>query len=112
MNNEKPTMRKYRVGSQWTAFSSCVFKRHAAVYGLKINFIEYCQFYPESDSTFYFCISSKVSRSVSDVSELTSTATSLMSRKFDRFEEKRRQQLDKRTKAVKSIFRKSQSNKG
>lgn len=52
---------------------------------------------------------SKVSRSVSDVSELTSTATSLMSRKFDRFEEKRRQQLDKRTKAVKSIFRKSQS---
>lgn len=56
-------------------------------------------------------IRSKVSRSVSDVSELTSTATSLMSRKFDRFEEKRRQQLDKRTKAVKSIFRKSQSNK-
>lgn len=54
-------------------------------------------------------IRSKVSRSVSDVSELTSTATSLMSRKFDRFEEKRRLQLDKRTKAVKSIFRKSQS---
>ncbi|KAK4314731.1 hypothetical protein Pmani_013985 [Petrolisthes manimaculis] len=51
----------------------------------------------------------KVSRSVSDVSELTSTATSLMSRKFDRFEEKRRQQLDKRTKAVKSMFRKSQA---
>ncbi|KAG7165695.1 Rab5 GDP/GTP exchange factor-like [Homarus americanus] len=41
--------------------------------------------------------------------KLTSTATSLMSRKFDRFEEKRRQQLDKKTKAVKSIFRKSQS---
>ncbi|KAK8721875.1 hypothetical protein OTU49_012616 [Cherax quadricarinatus] len=54
-------------------------------------------------------IRNKVSRSVSDVSELTSTATSMMSRKFDRFEEKRRQQLDKRTKAVKSIFRKSQS---
>ncbi|XP_042228001.1 rab5 GDP/GTP exchange factor-like isoform X2 [Homarus americanus] len=54
-------------------------------------------------------IRNKVSRSVSDVSELTSTATSLMSRKFDRFEEKRRQQLDKKTKAVKSIFRKSQS---
>nr|XP_045608381.1 rab5 GDP/GTP exchange factor-like isoform X1 [Procambarus clarkii] len=54
-------------------------------------------------------IRNKVSRSVSDVSELTSTATSMMSRKFDRFEEKRRQQLDKRTKAVKSIFRKSQT---
>lgn len=56
-------------------------------------------------------IRNKVSRSVSDVSELTSTATSMMSKKFDRFEEKRRQQLDKRTKAVKSIFRKSQTSR-
>lgn len=56
-------------------------------------------------------IRNKVSRSVSDVSELTSTATTLMSKKFDRFEEKRRQHLDKKTKAVKSIFRKSQTSK-
>ncbi|KAK7068230.1 Rab5 GDP/GTP exchange factor [Halocaridina rubra] len=56
-------------------------------------------------------IRNKVSRSVSDVSELTSTATTLMSKKFDRFEEKRRQHLDKKTKAVKSIFRKSQISK-
>ncbi|XP_068204495.1 rab5 GDP/GTP exchange factor [Palaemon carinicauda] len=56
-------------------------------------------------------IRNKVSRSVSDVSELTSTATTLMSQKFDRFEEKRRQHLDKKTKAVKSIFRKSQTSK-
>lgn len=74
-------------------------------YALLTNFVE-------SDPTSTLFSISKVSRSVSDVSELTSTATSLMSRKFDRFEEKRRQQLDKRTKAVKSIFRKSQSNKG
>ncbi|KAG0725321.1 Rab5 GDP/GTP exchange factor [Chionoecetes opilio] len=54
----------------------------------------------------------KVSRSVSDVSDFTSSATSIMSRKFDRFEEKRRQQLDKKTKVVKSIFRKSQGKEG
>ncbi|XP_076069333.1 rabaptin-5-associated exchange factor for Rab5 isoform X2 [Oratosquilla oratoria] len=56
-------------------------------------------------------IRNKVSRSVSDVSELTSSATSSLSKKFDRFEEKRRQQLDKKTKAVKSMFRKSHTSK-
>ncbi|XP_050728313.1 rab5 GDP/GTP exchange factor-like [Eriocheir sinensis] len=57
-------------------------------------------------------IRNKVTRSVSDVSDFTSSATSIMSRKFDRFEEKRRQQLDKKTKVVKSIFRKSQGKEG
>lgn len=53
-----------------------------------------------------------MSQSVSDVTELQSKATSLMSRKFDKFEEKRRQQLDKKTKVVKSIFKKPKASKG
>ncbi|KAL7644123.1 UNVERIFIED_CONTAM: hypothetical protein RMT77_004946 [Armadillidium vulgare] len=56
-------------------------------------------------------IKNKVTQSVSDVSELQSKATSLMTRKFDKFDEKRRRQMDKKTKAVRSIFMKSHSTK-
>ncbi|XP_047737188.1 uncharacterized protein LOC125178138 [Hyalella azteca] len=59
------------------------------------------------------CVGSKVSRSVSDVSVLPGKASSLINKKIDKLDEKRRQQIHKHknNNLVKSIFRKSTSIK-